>query len=822
MSEFVAGAFVDVAPDTRNFRSELKRKLENQLKAPFKVPVTADPKRFKSTIQSAVREVKAEVKIQPGTSVRDLRSALGTRVREATKGLKLKVPIEFVDTKTGRTRRPGQPRQAPAIPGDPPGQIPLPGLQRDAQSQLAGLESAQRSATEEKKKATRETQKLTEEEKRAISVKQTLAGVEKNLAAATRSRTAAAQQGLNADQVGVRLQEARTSANAAVRKANDALAASEGRVTIEQRKSLEESLKKARAQQAEVIALQKTASLDKARAENTTKATKAKQDANVALGVEVRSITKASSLHALENDLLAAEARLKAATNKARDLGNTGRLAENQRILRAIELRKQEISLRREELRGEGKRSTQQRTGLRGAGATLLSLIGIRGATLAASGAFLAGAAAASIFTKSLQAFATFEQELNVFAAITGATAEEMENVSKAALELGRDIRLPAVTATDAAQAMSELSRAGLSVQDSIAGARGVLELAAAAQISNADAATLAASALNAFGLGGEKATRVADLLANAANAAQGSIAEMGAALQQASAIARQVGLSLDNTVGILTLFARNGLRGSDAGTSLRTSLSRLIAPTKDAAALLDELGINVRDLQGNIRPDVFAQFGEATADIPPALRDMIAQTIAGQDAIRAFAIGAREGARGLRLIQFEMEAEGTAAQVAAARSKGLSGSFSALSSNTQTLGTTIGKVLAPAIKVATDETNKFPHQPEPARHGRLRRIRRGHREGLQAVRREHEAPWRRNSRRFRRPPRSRSREGLAQAVLHLRTRRRPGGEADRGPHGGTRSVVAASQPGLCSRGQRQGHHERDPAHPRRASRLQD
>ena len=177
--------------------------------------------------------------------------------------------------------------------------------------------------------------------------------------------------------------------------------------------------------------------------------------------------------------------------------------------------------------------------------------------------------------------------------------------------------------------------------------------------ISNADAAALTASALNAFGLEGEDAVHVADLLANAANDAQGSISEMGAAMQQASAIAHQVGFSLDDTVATLTIFARHGLRGSDAGTSLRTALSRLIAPTHKAADLIGELGLNIRDANGNIKPDIFAQFGEATKDLSPALRDMIAETIAGQDAIRAFAIGASEGRRGLKLAQLQMEATG-------------------------------------------------------------------------------------------------------------------------------------------------------------------
>ena len=230
-------------------------------------------------------------------------------------------------------------------------------------------------------------------------------------------------------------------------------------------------------------------------------------------------------------------------------------------------------------------RSTaRQRQFARGAGSSSLALAGLRGATLAAGGPFLAAAAAVTAFSKSVQNAASLQTSLNVFGETTGATAGQLQDAAQQAKDLGRDLTLPAVSASDAAEAFTELGKAGLSVEDSLAGARGVLQLATAAQIDNAQATELSASALNAFGLAGDQAIHVADLLTGAANEAQGSIADMGIALQQSSAAARQVGVNLDDTVAILTLLARNGLRGSDAGTSLRTAFLRLIRPTKNAA----------------------------------------------------------------------------------------------------------------------------------------------------------------------------------------------------------------------------------------------
>lgn len=336
------------------------------------------------------------------------------------------------------------------------------------------------------------------------------------------------------------------------------------------------------------------------------------------------------------------------------------------------------------------------------------ALLGVRTAAGSAAVIGLGAGALAAIalgkaFRASVASAASFEQELNTFQATVGATAAQMEAVSAAAKRLGADVNLPAVSAADAAVAMTELAKAGLSVEDSIAGAEGVLQLATAAQISNAQASEIAANALNAFGLSGDQAVRVADDLANAANAAQGSISDFGIAMQQVAAVGRQVGLSLEDTTALLSILAKNGLKGSDAGTSLRTALIRLINPTKDATALIASLGIEIRDAQGNVRPDVFAQFGQATADLSPKLRDAAIALVFGQDAIRAVAIAAREGAEGLRLMQFQIDQSGTAAELSAARTKGLAGDFEALKNNAANSGLAIGHLLTPALLVAID-----------------------------------------------------------------------------------------------------------------------
>lgn len=334
-------------------------------------------------------------------------------------------------------------------------------------------------------------------------------------------------------------------------------------------------------------------------------------------------------------------------------------------------------------------------------------LVGLRGAALSANVAFIATAASVIGFAASLVQFARFQSTLNVFRVTASATADQMKVVREQAEALGRDITLPGVGAQDAAESMTELSKAGLSVQDSLNGARGVLQLATAAAIDNAQATELAASALNAFGLSGDQAVHVADVLTNAANDAQGSIVDMGIALQQSAAVSRQAGLSLEQTVAALTLLARSGLRGSDAGTSLRTALIRLINPTAKAAREIDKLGLHVRTATGAINLDVFDEFARKTRNLTAAQRDQSLAIIFGQDAIRAAAILAREGSSALDAETASVNKSGSAAKLAGARMAGLSGDVENLKNQMAATGLIVGnlasKIAGPLVRGLTN-----------------------------------------------------------------------------------------------------------------------
>lgn len=341
----------------------------------------------------------------------------------------------------------------------------------------------------------------------------------------------------------------------------------------------------------------------------------------------------------------------------------------------------------------------------RGVLSQTLGLAGLRGAVLGANSAFLIGATGALTFFKSLQLAANLEQDLATFRVTTEATADELTRVAETARALGRDIRLPGVSASDAAESMLALAKAGLSVQESIDGARGSLQLATAAEIDNASAAVLVANALNAFGLAGSKAVDIADLLANAANASQGSIEDMGIALRQSAAVANQLGLSAQDTVVFLTQLAKAGLAGSDAGTTLRVALTRLVAPTAAAAEQIEKLQLDLRDAQGNLRTDIFVQLGTALQGLNRAAQDRALKDIFGENAQRVAAILSRQGLPALRATQDALRKEGTAADVAAAKNEGLAGSVENAKNQFSAFALEIGQMAAPLASLGLDAT---------------------------------------------------------------------------------------------------------------------
>ncbi|MGW5556847.1 phage tail tape measure protein [Micromonospora sp. NPDC003944] len=293
--------------------------------------------------------------------------------------------------------------------------------------------------------------------------------------------------------------------------------------------------------------------------------------------------------------------------------------------------------------------------------------------------ATMLGAGLVGAFGLAAGAAAKFDKQMSSVQAATRASTTELELLRNAAMQAGKDT---SYSATEAAQAVEELAKAGVSTGNILGGGlTGALNLAAAGQMDVAEAAETAASAMTQFKLAGSEVPHIADLLAAGAGKAQGSVHDMGMALNQAGLVSAQMGLTIEDTVGTLTSFASAGLLGSDAGTSLKTALLMLANPSKEAATLMAKLGINAYDAQGNfvgitaLAGQLQTQLGGLTQE----QRNAAMATIFGADAIRAASILYEQGADGVQKWVGKVDDQGYAADTARMKTDNLIGDLERL-----------------------------------------------------------------------------------------------------------------------------------------------
>lgn len=285
-----------------------------------------------------------------------------------------------------------------------------------------------------------------------------------------------------------------------------------------------------------------------------------------------------------------------------------------------------------------------------------------------------------------------FTTNLNTLQAVSGATAQQMRDAGAAARQLGNDTSLPATSANDAAAAMTELAKGGFSVQQAMAGARGTLQLAAAAQIDAAQAATIESQALQAYGENASYAGKAADILANGANQSSAEITDVALALAQGGAVAHQFGMNMRDSVATISLLANAGIKGADAGTLMKSSLLALNNLTPKQTSAAQQLGLQLEgnNIKFNGMQDLFTKLGVASKNMTKDQYNQATALIFGSDAARIAGVAATVGGAGFADMAKKIDQNGTAAQVAAAKMHGLPGAMEQLKNAAQDVGLTI------------------------------------------------------------------------------------------------------------------------------------
>ena len=311
---------------------------------------------------------------------------------------------------------------------------------------------------------------------------------------------------------------------------------------------------------------------------------------------------------------------------------------------------------------------------------------------LITTGIAAAGVAATALGAAAVKMAADFDASMSTVQANTGASADEMNQLRQAAIDAGADT---IYSATESADAINELGKAGLSTSDILSGGlSGALNLAASDGMAVGDAAELMATTLKQFNLTGAESTQVADALAAGAGKAVGSAHDLGLALNQAGLVSNSMGISMQETTGTLAAFANAGMIGSDAGTSLKTMLQRLASPTDKAQSLMDELGINVYDANGEFigLAGVAGQLQQGLSGMSQEQRNAALNTIFGADAVRAANVLYKEGESGIADWTDAVSESGFAAEQAAAKNNNLKGDLENLSGSFESLMISLGE----------------------------------------------------------------------------------------------------------------------------------
>lgn len=315
-----------------------------------------------------------------------------------------------------------------------------------------------------------------------------------------------------------------------------------------------------------------------------------------------------------------------------------------------------------------------------------------RKSALISSGMTAAGLAVAAFGVAAVKMAADFDQQMSTVQANTGATSAQMDQLRAAAIEAGAST---VYSASDSADAINDLGKAGMSVTDILTGGlSGALNLAASDGMVVGDAAEYMANALSMFHLKGSQASQVADTLAAGAGKAVGNVSDFGEALNNCGAQANSFGMNVQETTGVLALFAQNGTIGAEAGTQLNSMLMKLAAPSAEASNTMKELGISAYDAQHHFvgMANFAGQLQKAEKGLTDEQRNQANATIFGSYAIKAANYLYEAGESGVNKWTKAVSESGYAAEQAAAKNNNLKGDLENLGGSMESLMISVGE----------------------------------------------------------------------------------------------------------------------------------
>ena len=301
--------------------------------------------------------------------------------------------------------------------------------------------------------------------------------------------------------------------------------------------------------------------------------------------------------------------------------------------------------------------------------------------------------------TAAVKVTADFESAMSKVSAISGATGGDLDALNEKAQEMGAKTKF---SATESAEAFTYMAMAGWKTEDMLSGIDGIMSLAAADGLDLATTSDIVTDALTAFGLSASDSGHFADVLAKASSNANTNVSMLGESFKYAAPVAGALGYSAEDTAIALGLMANAGIKGSQGGTALRSSLTRLIKPVGDSAELMEQYGLSMANADGSMKSlgEVMNMLRDKLGGLTEAEQAQVAAQIFGQEAMSGMlAIINASDSDYTKLTDAIYDADGAAQQMADTMLDNLSGQLTLLKSALEGLAIQFGEILMPYIK---------------------------------------------------------------------------------------------------------------------------
>ena len=301
--------------------------------------------------------------------------------------------------------------------------------------------------------------------------------------------------------------------------------------------------------------------------------------------------------------------------------------------------------------------------------------------------------------TAAVKTAADFDSAMSQVAAVSGATGDDLQRLREKAREMGAQTKF---SASEAAEAMNYMAMAGWKTEDMLSGIEGVMNLAAASGEDLATTSDIVTDALTAFGLSAQDSGHFADILAAASSNANTNVSMMGETFKYCAPIAGALGFSAEDTAEAIGLMANAGIKGSQAGTALRTIMNNLSGDVKICGSSIGEVTIATTNADGSMRDlsDILADCRTAFAGLSESEKAAAAESLVGKNAMSGFLALMNAGEGDINKLSSAIEnCDGCAAGMAETMNNNLEGQLTILKSQLQELAISFGEMLMPAIR---------------------------------------------------------------------------------------------------------------------------